>query len=209
MNFLAHIYLSGENDQLMVGNFIGDGIKGNHFDHLPPGMISGIRLHRIIDSFTDKHPVFLESCRMIRPKMGKFAGVIADMFYDHFLASAWNQYHLESIEDFTIRKYMVINDYYEILPPRFQKMTQYMTRENWLKSYARISNVEKALLGMTNRFNLPVHLPDAIEILLKNYIVLQAQFNLFFPEIISASNDFMIENGFNPLDNLIKIPKTL
>lgn len=200
MNFLAHIFLSGENDQLMIGNFIGDGIKGNRFDHLPADVALGVRMHRMIDSFTDSHDVFLRSCSLLRPHMGKFAGVIIDMFYDHFLASEWNNFSSEGIGNYTIRKYKIINAHYEILPPRFQVMTQYMTRENWLKSYAVIDNLERALLGMTNRFNLPVHLPDSIKFLELHYKELQADFHSFFPEVIDASDRFLVENGCNGLE---------
>ena len=199
MNFLAHIYLSGDNDPLMIGNFIGDGIKGNRFDHLPPDMVMGVRMHRMIDSFTDSHEIFQKSCALIRPHMGKFAGVVVDMFYDHFLASGWDHFHPETIEEFTKAKYLVIQSHYDFLPPRFQRMTPYMTRENWLKSYALIDNVERALLGMTNRFNLPVHLPDAIPYLEQHYEQYKSDFHRFFPEITAVSNKFLLEKGYQQI----------
>ena len=72
MNLLAHIFLSGDADQLLIGNFIADFIKGNRFEHLEPEMIRGIYLHRFIDSYTDRHPLVKQSARRLQPKFGKY-----------------------------------------------------------------------------------------------------------------------------------------
>jgi acyl carrier protein phosphodiesterase len=50
MNFLAHIYLSNNDPKIMVGNFIGDFVKGRNFsDRFEPQIARGIALHRLID----------------------------------------------------------------------------------------------------------------------------------------------------------------
>src|SRR5205823_15097016 len=101
MNFLAHIYHSGEDDELMVGNFIADFVKGRKKDDYPERIKKGIELHRKIDYFTDHHPVTLRSQARIRKKQGKYSGVVIDLFYDHFLAKNFTKYHSLPLKDFS------------------------------------------------------------------------------------------------------------
>ena len=87
MNYLAHIYLSGDDDEdLMIGNYIGDCVKGRRISDYPFRIQCGLLLHREIDSFTDTHPVYLQSKRRFMPVAGHYAGVVCDVVYDHFLA---------------------------------------------------------------------------------------------------------------------------
>jgi acyl carrier protein phosphodiesterase len=92
MNFLAHLHLSGNNPNIMLGNFMGDFVKGKSYrQQYEPEIIKGIELHRSIDEFTDSHPVVTESKNRLRPTYRHYSGVIVDVFYDHFLAANWNQ----------------------------------------------------------------------------------------------------------------------
>ena len=84
MNFLAHIYLSGEDTPLMIGNFIGDFVKGNEYKNFPADIQNGVLLHREIDSYTDSHEIVLESKKRLREKYRHYSGVITDIFYDHY-----------------------------------------------------------------------------------------------------------------------------
>ena len=68
MNFLAHIYLSGEDQELKIGNFIADSVKGKKFAQFPERIQQGITLHRKIDSYTDSHPIVRESVLRLFPK---------------------------------------------------------------------------------------------------------------------------------------------
>src|ERR1700752_360781 len=101
LNFLAHIYLSGNDDQLMIGNFIADYVKGKKKDEYPPGIKKGIELHRAIDDFTDHHEITSRSKNRLRSKYGKYSGVITDLYYDHFLASNFSIYHNVPLKEFT------------------------------------------------------------------------------------------------------------
>ena len=101
MNYLAHIYLSGDSKEIKVGNFIGDFVKGNQHQHFPEKVAYGIILHRRIDSFTDQHSAVRECIQLLRPGYGKYAGIVADIFFDHFLASNWKDYSMDSLHHFT------------------------------------------------------------------------------------------------------------
>ena len=116
MNFLAHLYLSGENEEIIVGNFIADHVKGNAFDKFKDEIKRGIHLHRAIDAYTDSHPVFIQSKNRLSPNYRKYAGVITDMFYDHYLSAFWESYSEEKIESFTSRMYRIVMKRFFILP---------------------------------------------------------------------------------------------
>jgi len=92
MNFLAHLYLSKDNQNIMIGNFIADAIRGNKFKHFPAEIQKGIILHRHIDTFTDQHPIVRISKRRLHERYGHYDGVIIDLFYDHFFGDRFVAY---------------------------------------------------------------------------------------------------------------------
>ena len=153
MNFLAHIYLSGDNDLIKIGNFMADGIRGKHFESYPLEIQKGIILHRSIDTFTDAHPIFRQSTKKLHEKYHHYAGVIVDVFYDHYLAKNknWNRYSDEKLEEFVARFYQSLHDNYSILTERTIGMMPYMIEHNWLVSYQTIEGINRILTQMDQR----------------------------------------------------------
>src|SRR5436190_15818450 len=138
MNFLAHIYLSGNDHQLMIGNFIADFVKGNKKNDYPDRIRKGIELHRMIDDFTDHHQYTEESKKRLRPKYHKYSGVIVDLYYDHFLAKDFPDFSALSLKDFSERTYRVLKEHWEILPRGVHYFLPFMIERNWLLNYATI-----------------------------------------------------------------------
>ncbi|RDV16334.1 DUF479 domain-containing protein [Pontibacter diazotrophicus] len=184
MNFLAHIYLSGEDEALLIGNFIADAVKGKQVDLYTPGIAKGIRLHRLIDHYTDTHPIVAESKARLRPKYRKFAPVIADMYYDHFLAANFERYAPKPLSAFAQEVYALIERHYELLPPRVQHLFPYMQQHNWLLSYARLEGIAQALTGMSRRAKFVSGMETAGVELQENYALYAAEFDAFFPELV-------------------------
>jgi acyl carrier protein phosphodiesterase len=184
MNFLAHLYLSGDDEEIITGNFIADHVKGRAFFSYSQGIRAGILLHRDIDMFTDSHPQFLESKQRLGIKYRKYAGVIADMFYDHFLASGWDTFSTEDIDRFTGRMYAVVLKRYLILPPRTKRILPFMAKDNWLKGYGTFEGLERALKGMDKRTPFESLMGEAIEDLRRDYGLYHHEFSLFFLDII-------------------------
>jgi acyl carrier protein phosphodiesterase len=116
MNFLAHIYLSFGNDEITLGNFIADSIRGNKHKHLPINVQKGIMLHRAIDTFTDAHPTVRKSTKRLHKNYSHYSGVIVDIFYDHFLAKNWEQYSDTPLDVFVEQFYDLLEENYTILP---------------------------------------------------------------------------------------------
>ena len=142
MNYLAHIYLSDEDDFIKIGNFMADAVKGNHYEEYPVGIQIGIRLHRFIDSFTDSHPVYRQSKHRLHEKFGHYSGVIMDIVYDHFLAKNWKQFSETKLEDYADIFYKLLQDNYELLTERIRGMLPYMIARNWFLNYASIAGIE-------------------------------------------------------------------
>ena len=138
MNFLAHLYLSGDSDELKIGNFIADAVKGKAHEKFPAPIQKGIILHRRIDSFTDSHPIVLESCKRLWDKYRHYSPVIIDIFYDHFLAANWKNYSELQLDEFADNCYRLIENNVENLPEKIKIMLPYMKAHNWLVNYAQV-----------------------------------------------------------------------
>lgn len=184
MNFLAHIYLSGDVPARMVGNFIGDFVKGKSaIEKYDPGIARGIELHRAIDAFTDTHPVVAESKNRLRPKYRHYSGVIIDVFYDHFLASNWAAYHPVKLHAFAQNIYRTIQNFDPVLPPDVKYMLPYMISGDWLTSYATVDGIHRALSGMARRTTFNSKMELARQDLIDGYGSFKAEFEAFFPDL--------------------------
>lgn len=194
MNFLAHIYLSGNNDLMKIGNFMADGIRGNDYLEYPEEIQKGIILHRAIDTFTDAHPIWRQSKHRLHERYGHYSGVIIDILYDHFLAKNWNQYTDEDLEDYVERFYQSLKDNYEILSPKTKKLMPYMIESNWLVSYASIVGIERILFQMDYRTKHRVHMQNAIQELQEFYTEFEEEFTLFFKDLMKMVEDFHLND---------------
>jgi acyl carrier protein phosphodiesterase len=183
MNFLAHIYLSGDNDLLKIGNFMADSIRGNHYLDYPEEIKKGILLHRYIDTFTDAHPIYRKSKHRLHEKYGHYSGVIMDIVYDHFLAKNWARYSEEKLEDYADSFYKLLQNNYEILTEKTQGMLPYMMGRNWLVSYASMAGLEMILFQMDHRTKNRVHMHEAIVEIQEFYTEFEEEFTLFFEEL--------------------------
>ena len=192
MNFLAHLYLSGDNTSVMLGNFIGDFVKGkNLIEKVGPEMAKGIELHREIDFFTDQHPIVRESKKRLRPKYRHYSGVIVDVFYDHYLAKNWNDYHHQLLPDYAARVYNLIQKNNALLPERVNMMMPYMIKGNWLVNYATLDGIHRALSGMTRRTPYESKMDESISDLTENYEEFKTEFITFFPELRKHCKDWL------------------
>lgn len=191
MNFLAHLLLSGENEKVRIGNFIGDFVKGNKFDNYDDQIQLGIRLHREIDSFTDAHPIVLLSKTRLREKYRHYAPVIVDVYYDHFLAKNWNDFSQIDLKKFTQKFYETIASYSTVVPEAVNNMMVYMREQNWLYNYQFIDGLDRALTGMSQRTKFDSKMEMAAESLKENYADFENEFNLFFPELQEHAQSYL------------------
>lgn len=171
---------------------MADSIKGRLFENYPSDIQKGIVLHRFIDSYTDSHPVFRKSTKRLHEKYHHYAGVIIDVFYDHFLAKNWRNYSDETLVDFTNRFYQSLKDNYEFLSERTKGMMPYMIDHNWLVSYQTVEGINRILTQMDGRTKNVSKMRYASNELLEYYDNFESEFNLFFEDLRSESHKKLI-----------------
>jgi acyl carrier protein phosphodiesterase len=183
MNFLAHCHLSGENRDILFGNFIADSVKGSDFNKFPTDIRNGIIHHRKIDTYTDRHEIVRTSIKLIRPVYGKFSGIIIDIYYDHFLALNWEKFHDQPLSDYSRDVYFTLGRRFKYLPARNRRMLPFLIAQNWLSSYANIDDLRRVFWGMDRRTKNISGMKDAVDQLVKNHKLLESHFMEFYPEL--------------------------
>lgn len=185
MNILAHIYLSGENDEIKIGNFIGDFVKGHEYLNYPIEIQKGILLHRKIDYFTDNHPIVRESKHRLNPIYHKFSGILIDIFYDHFLVNQWNLYSNKSHKDFLSNLYVLLTENDHHLPKQLVDYTNRFVKNDWLSYYSNIEGVRFILKNMAIHTSLPKEVVNSCDLVKENYEIFKNEFNEFFPQLMN------------------------
>jgi len=184
VNFLAHTYLSGCNEEIIVGNFMGDYVKGRNYLLFPEQVKKGILIHRDIDTFTDMHMITRRSKLMVAPRYSKYAGIIIDIFYDHFLASLWDDYSTLPLSEYVNRTYDLLKRNYQVLPDAIKNWFPTFLENNWMMAYTTVEGIELVLERMSANTSLPNHAAYAVEVLSDQYAVFRNDFLEFFPQMI-------------------------
>lgn len=183
MNLLAHAHLSGSNNDILLGNFIADAVKGNKKLDYNPTIQQGIALHRKIDEFTDNHWVVRQSIGRVKQHFSRFSGVVVDIYYDHFLARNWHEYDNRELPVFAAHVYGILTRNVFILPHRTKRLLPFLVSQNWLTAYADFSGLQYVFYGMDRKTGRISGMDKAIEVLKQNYGGLHDDFKLFYPEL--------------------------
>ncbi len=185
MNYLAHLYLAGDDPQAQVGQVLADFVASREIDGFAPGIRDGIRAHQRIDVFTDAHPVAQAARRRMAPPYRRYGNILLDLFFDHFLAKNWGRYRGDvALEEFARSSYRNLEDYRDVYPGgRFQLVVLLMRQGDWLGSYRKVENIDRALKGISRRLTRSNPLGDAVSVLRDQYEELGADFAKFFPEL--------------------------
>jgi acyl carrier protein phosphodiesterase len=191
MNFLAHAHLSGNNDNILFGNFIADAVKGRDFTKYNEEIQSGILLHRKIDTFTDRHEIFKKTLSRVRADFGKYSGVAADIYYDHFLAKNWADYHDNELKVFAHKVYSILKKNYLVLPARTKRLLPFLITQNWLYGYSNFHDLELVFYGMDRRTGFQSGMSKAVQVLQRNYSGINEDFNEFYPQIIKYTSEIL------------------
>ena len=192
MNFLAHLYLSGESDGIKTGNFIGDYVKGKRYEQYEGDIRKGILLHRAIDDFTDTNIHFREAKTLFKNHYGRYAGIVADVVFDHLLAGNWKDYSVYALSDFTRNAHAVLLSNFFRLPFRVKQFLPIMIRNKRLESYATPEGLETSLRIMADYTSLPAQSHQINELVSENRAYISGLFAVFMEEIV----DF-VETGHN------------
>jgi acyl carrier protein phosphodiesterase len=185
VNYLAHLFLAEGTPESMIGNLLGDFVKGSAVNLYGGKIRQGIDLHRKVDSYTDSHAIVRSSKSLISPLRRRFSGVLVDVFYDHFLAKNWREYSEVPLRDFARHAYQILQENREILPESLQRVLPIIISRDLLSSYQEIAAIASTLTRMSARMRRTNNLAGGIEDLTVNYQQLESDFRAFFPDLIS------------------------
>jgi acyl carrier protein phosphodiesterase len=183
MNYLGHLFLSGTDPLVTVGNFMADAVKGRDLSRFDPRIEQGIRLHRAIDTFTDGSAIQRVGRARAHAHAGRYASVVMDMFYDHLLAANWSSFHPEPLPEFAARMYELLLAHEAMLPERTQRMLPYMVAGDWLCTYATLEGLGRAIAGLARRVPKGMAMVGAERVLEEHMEAYTAEFRLFLPAI--------------------------
>ena len=191
MNYLAHVYLSGDHPQLALGNFIADHIKGNDYLNFPTSVQHGILLHRAIDTYTDTHPNFKRAAHLFFPTHRHYSRVLVDMYFDHLLARDWKHFHSSSLAIFAANFYDVLASHLHLLPESFEKISRIIREQDWFQCYATLEGMEHILMHMDRRTRFDSNLQASIAV----FKSIQNEFEPLFPPFFSDLETFVAQES--------------
>jgi acyl carrier protein phosphodiesterase len=191
MNYLAHAFLSNNNKDLLIGNFIADHVRGNDFNAYSPEVIEGIHLHRRIDAFTDAHAHFKKSKRIFYVGFERYSGILIDIYFDYFLAKKFLYHSNITLETFSENVYKIYAAHDTILPKSSARFLEYVVKNNIYTAYGTTQGIERVLYHLSQRINHEIKLNDSIPLFLANEVELQANFDEFMVDI---KNEFLTSN---------------
>jgi len=195
MNYLVHFLLAGDDDELRLGNLLGDLVKGRVERFAYPGVTerirTGIQMHRTIDAFSDRHPAVRGSKDILAADYGRLSGVIVDVFYDHVLARRWSEHHPQPLPQYTQEVYRTLRGNLDRLPPAVHPLIKAMSRGDWLRGYASARGIERALAGMAQRRPVAAGIGTAGRLLPDHFARFSADFDEFLPELRGHCAEFL------------------
>ena len=196
MNYLAHVYLSGNDIELAMGNFIADSVKGNKYNEYPMRWQKGILLHRFIDSYTDSHLIFKSHAKLFFNSHRHYSRVLIDMYYDHILAKNWSNYHEKSLKDFSNQFYKKLLENEDHLPLKVKSSLKYLISDNWFNLYSTIDGLKRILAQMESRIKYTSKLSESTDKFVSLLSIIEPQFFLFFEDIQKATKTELLKTKY-------------
>lgn len=209
MNLLAHFYLSQvhlptSSEEVLIGNFIGDFVRGSQFDGYPPDVVQGIKLHRAIDRFTDAHPAVRSSTERLKEgllaqrvgddlqaaqTLARYAPVMVDVLYDHVLAVEWEKFSSTNLSLFAEETYRICRRHRSLLPTPVASFLPNMMEYNWLVNYGTSYGIERSLMSLSRRARYATGFEQAADVLQTEFAGFRSEFLTFFPDVVQMSRD--------------------
>mgnify|MGYP002640873914 CR=1 FL=1 len=188
MNYLAHLLISPDDGLSRLGNIMADFMRDVDQETLPPKVWGGIQLHRSVDGYTDSHEVFKDLRRQFSPEKRRFSGIVLDVVFDHFLIKHWRKYSSKDFDVFVDQCYADLWEHKDLMPSRMEMVVGWMIKRDWIRSYAELDHVGRALDGLAGRLQLKHDFHGSIEEVRQHYDAIESGFLIFFPELLQHVN---------------------
>lgn len=192
MNYLAHALLAEPTPESRLGNVLADCLRQPDLANLPPAVVDGVKQHRAVDAFTDRHPVVNRAISRLSERWGWFTGIILDVYFDHLLALSWDRYSPVPLNQFVFELATDLRATAACLPDGAAEVARWLAGSGVLATYAELDGIEAALARVTLILRRripqrPVDLTDAMPDLRTYHPALVEDFAEFFPQLIRAS----------------------
>ena len=191
MNFLAHFHLSGDNEDIAVGNFLGDFIRGTNPKDLPLMMQKGLKLHRFIDEFTDAHPIVKQINKLLQPYFSKYTPVVSDVYFDYFLAAHFQDYSDRTLREYTYSVYDLMARKKSLMTERASRFYDFMIVRDIFFEYGNKDGMQHVFNGLASRAKFKSNMSEGVSVLTKHEDEMYQLFKEFYPELQSASKQYL------------------
>lgn len=195
MNYLAHLFLASDKGNARLGGLLADFVRGDAKQQYNAEIQFEIHMHRLIDAYTDAHPVVLNAKKLVEEKKRRYLGIVLDVFYDHKLAQNWNTYSTLSLLEFSQQTYRLLQANDTLLPRGVRIFVSYMIQEDWLTSYQNMQGFTKAIRRLSRRVSKGEIMLDCISDVEENYSAFSTGFDEFFPQLTDYVQKQRIELG--------------
>ena len=195
MNFLAHVFLGNAQPSAIVGQLCGDFVRGSALDGFSVPVQAAIRHHRAVDSFTDRHEINLAARELFSSPHRRFAGIIVDVVYDHFLAMDWDRYSDVPLEQYVALVHESLASHQSMLPATLKRFAPILESEEILQNNRHRAHIDLTLRRLSQRRKSMQPLATAAPHLWRNEARLKQAFDEFFPELIAFSENHRRQHG--------------
>ncbi|MFB3076804.1 MAG: ACP phosphodiesterase, partial [Lysobacterales bacterium] len=152
MNFLAHFHLAWPDEHLVLGGLEGDFHKGSLPGTLPAALQDGVALHRAIDAYTDSHEQVQALRENFPAELRRFAGILIDLSFDHFLTRHWDSFSDMPLASFNARIYAILDRHSALLSANAASMAERIQEYDILGRYHHWQAVPESAARIGLRF---------------------------------------------------------
>lgn len=190
MNYLGHLYFSGNDIELMQANLYGDFIKGSHLELLPEAIRKGVLLHRSIDHFIDHHESVRTILPILRMELPKVASIAIDIYFDHLLAKNWSLFHPQPLNDYLRVIYNGLNTKDERYSAEYLRFLERLIQHNWISHYPTLDAIDRMSNNISKQLSFPNKLSDGKTVYLTHENAITTAFHVYMQ---AANEHFLTE----------------
>ncbi|WP_139211701.1 ACP phosphodiesterase [Neolewinella agarilytica] len=173
-----------------MGNFLGDFVKGARVHLLPPPIKRGIHMHRAIDSLTDHDEDVRALNQLLKPRHGRYAGVITDIGFDYHLWRNWEEFGPAPFSEFTQSTYASLYGRREEMNERVRGYVNQMVKDDWLRLYTSREGMAKVFGRLEPRLSKPELLEGINDTLVDFHEEFNQTFLALFPRLQTLANAY-------------------
>ncbi len=195
MNYLAHLYFAKPTADSHFGNLLADFGGLRQVSNVSHDVKLGVENHMLVDKFTDQHAIQRTAKALFSNQRRRFAGIILDVLYDHFLIKNWQQFHSDAFTQFKLQSYTLLGENQHLMPKRMAYVIYHMRKNDWFESYRTIEGVGTALDNIAKRLRFENNFVGSEAEIRAHYQQLENLFMTFFPALINHVKHHNIENN--------------